>query len=142
MPMKPTYKIATLDDIQSPVPPDPDSFDWKPIRHHMGISAFGVNAGVARNVGDWVVEEHTERQGGAAGHEELYYVASGHARFVIEGEGIDAPAGTLVFVRDPDALRSAKALEAGTTVLYIGAEPGAAFEVSPWERKYFDRQGA
>ena len=132
------YTIARLDDIPSPVPPDPDSFHWKPIRHHMGIRAFGVNAGVAPRAGDWVVEEHTERQGGAAGHEELYYVARGHARFSIDGEEVDAPSGTLVFVPDPDTLRSAKALSAGTTVLYMGAEHGVAFTVSPWEKKHFD----
>ena len=132
------YTVARLDDIPSPVPPDPDSFVWKPIRHHMGVRAFGVNAGVAPRAGDWVVEEHTERGGGAAGHEELYYVANGHARFTVDGEEFDAPAGTLVFVPDPDTLRSAKALSAGTTVLYMGAERGVAFTVSPWEKKHFD----
>jgi len=131
------YKVARLAEISSPVAPDPDSFEWKPIRHHLGIRAFGVNAGVAPRVGDWVVEEHTELQGGAAGHEELYVVTRGHARFSIDGEEVDAPAGTYVFVPDPETLRSAKAQEAGTTVLYIGAKRGRAFEVSPWERKYF-----
>jgi len=131
------YKIAKLAEIPSPVPPDPDSFEWKPIRHHLGVRAFGVNAGVAPRVGDWVVEEHTELQGGAAGHEELYFVATGHARFSIDGEEVDAPAGTLVFVPDPTTHRSAKAHEPGTTVLYIGARRGVAFEISPWEQKYF-----
>ena len=133
-----TYTIARLDEIPSPVPPETDSFEWKPIRHHLGIRAFGVNAGVAPRAGDWVVEEHTEVQANAAGHEELYFVASGRARFSIDGEQVDAPAGTLVFVPDPATLRSAKAEEAGTTVLYVGARRGTAFEVSPWERKYFD----
>ena len=132
-----TYTIARLDEIPSPVPPEADSYEWKPIRHHLGIRAFGVNAGVAPHVGDWVVEEHTELQGGAAGHEELYFVARGRARFSIDGEEIDAPAGTLVFVPDPATLRSAKAEEPGTAVLYIGAKHGQAFDVSPWERKYF-----
>ncbi len=131
------YRVARLAEIPSPVPPDPDSFEWKPIRHHLGVRAFGVNAGVAPRAGDWVVEKHTEVQDGAAGHEELYFVASGHARFSIDGEEVDAPVGTLVFVPDPETLRSAKAQEAGTTVLYVGARPGSAFEVSSWERKYF-----
>ena len=132
-----TYEIARLDEIPSPVPPDQDSYEWKPIRHHLGIRAFGVNAGVAPRVGDWVVEEHTELGGGSAGHEELYFVARGSARFSVDGEEFDALAGTLVFVPDPATLRSAKAQEPGTAVLYIGAKHGEAFEVSPWERKYF-----
>ena len=136
--MAANYTIARLDEIRSPVPPDPDSFEWKPIRHHLGIRAFGVNAGVASRAGDWVVEEHTELQGGAAGHEELYFVARGRARFSIEGEEFDAPAGTLVFVPDPATLRSAKALEPGTAVLYVGAKRGQAFEISPWERRHFE----
>ena len=132
------YKVARLTDIATAVPPDPDSFEWKPIRHHFGVRSFGINAGVAPRVGDWVVEKHTELEGGAAGHEELYFVATGHALFSIDGEEVDAPAGTFVFVPDPETLRSAKAQEAGTAVLYFGAKPGVAFEISPWERKYFN----
>jgi mannose-6-phosphate isomerase-like protein (cupin superfamily) len=85
-----------------------------------------------------VVEDHTEVQDNAAGHEELYHVVRGHARFTIDGKEVDAPAGTLVFVGDPATRRAAKALEAGTTVLCIGARRGAAFDISAWERKYFD----
>ncbi len=45
-----------------------------------------------------------------------------------------APAGSLVYVKDPRARRSAIADEAATTVLVIGGRPGEAFSVSPWER--------
>ena len=134
--MADTYKIARLDEIPSLVPPEPGSFDWKPVRHHLGIRSFGVNAGIASQAGDWVVEDHTELEDNSAGHEELYFVARGIAHFTVNGEEFDAPAGTLVFVPDPAAQRSAKALVAGTTVLYIGAKPGEAFEVSAWEQKY------
>lgn len=136
--MSNAYKIARLDEIPTPVPPDPDSFEWKPIRHHLGIRAFGVNAGVAARAGDWVVEDHNEIDGGAARHEELYFVARGEARFKVEDEEFDAPTGTLVFVPDPATRRSAKALAPGTAVLYVGARRGEAFSVSPWERKHFE----
>ncbi|HXV77359.1 MAG TPA: hypothetical protein VD788_13655 [Candidatus Polarisedimenticolaceae bacterium] len=132
------YRVATLDDIPRGAEPGAGSYEWKPIRHHLGIRAFGVNAGIARQPGDWVVEDHTELDDNASGHEELYYVARGRARFTIDGNELDAPAGTLVFVADPATRRSAKACEAGTTVLYVGARAGQAFTVSPWERKYFD----
>src|SRR5205814_8947924 len=71
-----------------------------------------------------VISEHDETP---SGHEELYLVLEGHATFTVAGEEIDAPAGTLVFVRDPAAKRGAVAREAGTTVLTVGARPGAAY---------------
>ncbi|MFN2432124.1 MAG: hypothetical protein ABR599_04785 [Gemmatimonadota bacterium] len=113
--------------------------DWKPIRHHLGILGFGVNAYVARSAGDALVPEHDEvpAEGpGLEGHEELYFVSRGRARFRVDGEDVDAPAGTLVFVRDPTVVRSAVAAEDGTTVLVAGAQPGIAFSVSPWETSY------
>src|SRR5207248_3853997 len=76
------------------------------------------------------VEEHTGEQ---SGHEELYVVVSGRARFELDGEAFDAPAGTLVFLRDPSVKRHAVAEEPGTTVLAIGAKPGEAYEPSAWE---------
>jgi len=77
-----------------------------------------------------------------AKHEELYVVVDGHATFTVNGEEIDAPAGTLVFVSDPDARRGAVAKDAGTTVLVVGATPGKAFEVSPWEESWREGQEA
>lgn len=84
-----------------------------------------------------IVGEHTELEESGSRHEELYYVASGRARFTVDGEEVDAPAGTFVHVRAPGATRGAVAREAGTTSLCVGGEPGAAFAVSPWERRYF-----
>ena len=75
------------------------------------------------------MEEHTEQ---SLGHEELYVVISGRATFELDGERLDAPAGTFVFLRDPAVKRYAKAAEPETTVLAIGGEPGR-HEVSAWE---------
>jgi hypothetical protein len=135
------YRTQRLDDIPSPIETPSGAPEWKPIRHHFDVRAFGVNANVAHSAGDPVVEDHTEIQEGCMRHEELYLVTRGHARFSVAGETIDAPAGTLVFVRDPEARRGAVALEAGTTVLAIGGEPGVAYRVSPWEEKYFGAAG-
>jgi hypothetical protein len=49
----------------------------------------------------------------------------------------DAPAGILVFVRDPALIRSARATVDGTAILAVGARPEVAFEVSRWERAWF-----
>jgi hypothetical protein len=48
---------------------------------------------------------------------------SGRARFTLDGETLEAPAGTLVFVRDPAVRREAVATEAGTEVLALGGPP-------------------
>ena len=67
------------------------------------------------------------------GQEELYVVVAGHATFAVAGEEVDAPAGTLVFVRDPALRRAAVAHEAGTTLLCVGGRPGQPFRISTWE---------
>ena len=107
---------------------------WAMVRTHFGITAFGVNAYVADEAGIEVVGEHDELGERSGKHEELYFVASGHATFTVNGYEIDAPSGTFVFVRDPAAKRSAVAKEAGTTIVIAGGKPGEAFTPSPWER--------
>ena len=102
---------------------------WKPVRKTLGVTAFGINAYTAANAGDEVVEEHTESQ---LGHEEIYAVVAGHAVFTVDGETVDAPTGTVVYLDDPAERRSAVAQEPGTTVLAIGGVPGR-HEVSAWE---------
>ncbi len=107
---------------------------WAMVRTHFGITAFGVNAYVADEAGLDVVSEHDELGERSGKHEELYFVSSGHAAFTINGDEIDAPSGTFVFVRDPAAKRKAVAKESGTTILIVGGRPGEAFEPSAWER--------
>jgi hypothetical protein len=120
---------------------DPDLDPWIPVRHRLGVSAFGINAWSAKEVGDRIIEEHDEQNDDPAqSHEELYLVIDGHATFTVGGEEIDAPRGTFVFVKDPSLVRTAFGKEAGTTILSIGAAPGATFDVSPWERKYTDAE--
>ena len=73
---------------------------------------------------------------GAGGHEEMYVVIRGRATFTLDGEEVDAPAGTIVFIRDPALKRVAIAEEEGTVVLAVGGEPGRAYELSPWEYNF------
>ena len=134
---------AHLDDVPAVVFDSDAEPDWKPLRHHLGIGAFGVNAWVAPEAGGQAVERHDEapEDGGTNGHEELYVVVRGHARFTVGDEEIDAPEGTLVFVADPALVREAIASEAGTTVLAIGAARGVAFEPSDWEQGWLRKVG-
>lgn len=123
-----TYQVARLDELDRV--PVMQGLEWRPIRSRLGIQAFGVNAYTAEKPGDWVVEEHTE---GSLRHEELYLVVRGRARFTLAGEELDAPAGTIVFISDPDIKRVAVAEEEGTAVLAVGGKPGEAFTPSAWE---------
>lgn len=109
---------------------------WKPVRRTLGIEAFGMNAYTAERVGDDVVESHTEQ---SLGHQEVYVVLSGRATFELDGETLDAPAGTVVFLRDPATRRHARAAEPGTTVLAVGGKPGEAYTPSAWEW-YFEAE--
>lgn len=111
---------------------------WIPIRDHLGIGSFGVNAYRAENAGDNVISDHVET---LSNHEELYVVVEGHATFTVDGDEIDAPVGTLVFV-DPETRRSAVAKEPGTTVVVTGATPGKVFEISAWEETWQPNQAA
>jgi mannose-6-phosphate isomerase-like protein (cupin superfamily) len=131
---KARYRVVKIDEIpELTYEKEPHESDWKPVRIHLGIRSFGTNAYIAREAGQEVVGEHSEVD---THHEELYFVVNGRATFTVEGEDIDAPAGTFVYVPDPGATRSAVAREAGTTVICFGGTPGEAFEVSSWERKY------
>ncbi len=51
----------------------------------------------------------------------------------MDGEDVDAPRGTALFVRDPAARRSGRATEDGTIVLVVGGRPGEAFSPGPGE---------
>ena len=117
--------LSEIEDLAGP-----GTLRWTPVRRRFDVRAFGVNAYTAQKAGQEVVEEHTEQQ---LGHEELYVVVAGHARFTLDGEDVDAPAGTLVYLSDPTVRRAAHAQEAGTTVLALGGKPGEAYEVSGWE---------
>jgi tetratricopeptide (TPR) repeat protein len=122
----PAVDSARLDEIER----DPTRPEWIPIRRRFGIAAFGVNAWSAAGPEDDLIPEHEES---SIGHEELYVVVDGQATFTVGGEEIDAPAGTIVFVRDPAVQRGARAKDGGATILTVGAKPGEAFGISPWE---------
>jgi len=127
----PGFSVAHLDEVEELEVAD--GLHMLPLRRRLGINAFGINGWKVANAGDRVIEEHDETGSNAARHEELYVVVRGRADFTIGEQQIDAPAGTLVFVRDQALRRGAVAREAGTVVLAIGGVVGQAYEVGPWE---------
>ena len=143
-PRKAPFGAVLLTDVVRATDIDPDypdatDGDFHLVRRHFDIRAFGVN-GITGNAGEELVEPHHERDDEVNltdGHEELYAVMSGHAVFTVDGSDVDAPAGTLVFVRDPALVRSARAIADDTAILAIGGRPGVPFEISRWERAWF-----
>ncbi len=122
-----SWQSVRIEEIE---PIEVAGVSWRALRRTLGVEAFGINAYTADAPGDHVVERHTEAD---LGHEEVYVVLSGRATFVLGEETLDAPAGTVVFVRDPSVQREATAEQAGTTVLAIGGKPGQAYAPSAWE---------
>jgi tetratricopeptide (TPR) repeat protein len=122
------YAMARIDEIDEI---DDGRCPMRPVRHHFGIMSFGVNAWTARNAGDRIINEHDEAAAGDE-QEELYLVQAGRARFELNGESLDAPAGTMVFVR-PAVKRTAFAEEPETTIVALGGVPGKAYEPGGWE---------
>ena len=125
------FQVTRFDDLER-IPLDGNQ--WRPIRRALGVTGFGINAYTAAEAGAEVIEPHDETSAGAGGHEELYLVVSGAAEFTIDGERVDAPAGTLILV-PVAAHRVAVATEPETTVLVIGGVPGS-MRVSPFEYWY------
>ena len=113
----PKWQVARLDDIER------RGRDI-PVREHLGIHAFGVNAYTPGENGT-LIGEHDEA---GSGQEELYLVLDGTASFEVDGQAFEAPAGTFVSV-PPESKR--KATGEGT-VLAIGATPGEAYRGIDW----------
>jgi len=117
------YAVAQIDEIDEI---SDGRCPWRPVRHHFGITSFGVNAFTGKEAGDRLINEHDESEEQDL-QEELYLVQRGRARFELDGEQVDAPAGTLVFAR-PSVKRTAFAEEPGTTIVALGGTPGKAYE--------------
>ncbi len=128
------YSVTRFDAIDEI---DDGGVPYRPVRRHFGIASFGVNSFTGRKSGDRIINEHSEEDD----QEELYLVLLGRATFELDGERVDAPAGTLVFA-EPGAKRTAFAEQDGTTVVVVGGKPGKVYEVlgfeawAPFQRLY------
>jgi len=128
------YAVSTLADMpEVPTFSDPGDPAWKPIQHYLGLTAFGINAFIAKAAGDTIASPHDEAD---FGQEEVYVVVAGRARVTVGNDEMDAPAGTVVAVRDPALIRSVVAVDAGTTVLAVGCARGC-FQTS-WRPVHFE----
>jgi hypothetical protein len=110
------WRVARLDDLER-------RGRFIPVREHLGIHSFGINA-VEQGEDGTLINEHDE----SGGQEEVYVVLEGTATFEIDGETFEAPAGTFVSVR-PEARRKATG---DATVLALGGTPGEAYQALDW----------
>ncbi|HEY2326455.1 MAG TPA: cupin domain-containing protein [Gaiellaceae bacterium] len=102
------------------------------LRRDFGITSFGINAFYQGVNGEEVISEHTEGGEDASGHEELYIVLAGSATFTIDGDTVEAPQGTAIFI--PAATkRAAVANDDDTTIVVVGGTPGEAWKLSAGE---------
>ena len=100
------WQVEAVNDVP-PVKPDwPPT--WKSIRHHFGITAFGINA-VTKDADNVLIPEHDESE---SGQQEIYFVHRGTVRVTLDGEEHEAPEGAMIA---------------------IGGTPGKAYEVGAWE---------
>jgi hypothetical protein len=63
------YAVAHLDEIEEM---NDGRCPYRPVRHHFGITAFGITAWTARDAGDRIINEHDEAEPDL--NEELYLV--------------------------------------------------------------------
>lgn len=121
------YAVAHVDEVAEC---SDAGAHYRPIRHHLGITAFGVTAWTAHAAGDVVINEHDEDDPTA--DQELFLVLRGHAVFDLGGDRVEATPGTLVQA-SPGIRRSAYATEADTMILVVEGTPGAAYTARGWE---------
>ena len=124
-----TWRIASIEDIPAEEGESPGT-EWKPVRRFFDVRSFGTNLARASAAGDILTHDHDEVE---ARHEELFLIVSGHATYRVDGQEIDAPAGTFLYVPDPATVRGVVAREPGTVMFVVGAEVGASFTPSEWD---------
>jgi len=121
-----TYAIARLDEIDALAD---GRYHYRPVRHHFGITSFGVTTWLGATAGDPIINEYDEESEPA---EELFVVVSGRAIFEVEGEEVEVAPGTLIFTRQ-GTRRTAVAAEPGTTILVFDGRPDKAYDATGWE---------
>jgi hypothetical protein len=121
------WKAAHLDEIAEF---DDAGCRYRPVRLHLGLTAFGASVWTGKSAGDLVINEHDP--GDPTADQELFLVVRGHASFEVDGQRVEAPAGTFVTVQ-PGIRRRAHAGAPETAILLIEGTPGKGYAPRGWE---------
>jgi quercetin dioxygenase-like cupin family protein len=114
-----SYAYVDVDDIP---------YLWgtfKPVRHHLGATAFGFTQ--IDFPADKIGSEHDETE---SGQEEVYLCLDGSGTLEVDGEVVEMRPGRYVLV-SPDAKRRPAAGAEGMSFLVVGGVPGGVYQ--PWE---------
>jgi hypothetical protein len=123
------WTTVGIDDVEA-VPWRGTELVWRPVRAALGTRVVGLSAYTADAAGQEIVEDHVEDADGR-GHEEVYLVVRGSARFVLDGDVLDAPAGTFVRIAS-HVRRSAVAVDVPAAVVVVGGDPDYEPAASEW----------
>ena len=77
------WRAVALDEVEAR-PWLGTELTWHALREELGAHIVGMSAYTAEHAGQEVVEAHAENKGGR-GHEEVYVVLRGRARFTLDG---------------------------------------------------------
>ena len=114
------YAIAHRDELER-------TGDWALVRRSLDCRAFGVN--LVEIPPGQSIPEHDET---SRDQEELFFVVSGSATLVIDGEDHAAPAGTFARL-DPPRRRTVRNASPETcSVLIFSAPTTSGFEPMEW----------
>jgi quercetin dioxygenase-like cupin family protein len=115
-----SFTVAHRDDCET-------SGNWTLVRRTLGLRAFGLNL-VDLPAGEQIPEhDETERD-----HEEVFFVVSGTATLLIDGERHAAPAGTFARL-DPGHARTVRNDgDRAASVLIASAPRSSGYEPLAW----------
>ena len=123
------WTAVGIDEVEA-VPWRGTELVWRPVRAALGARVIGISAYTAETAGQEIVEDHVEDADGR-GHEEVYLVVRGSARFVLDGEPVRARAGTFLRVAS-HVRRSAVAVDVPAAVVVVGGDPDYEPAASEW----------
>ena len=120
-----SLRVARIDEIPT-APNDVDGLQWHPVRHHLGITAFGVQ--VMDLPPDYTTQSHDEA---GSGQQELYVGLRGTGWVLTDEQRLPAGEGTLVRIDAGVGRRLASGPD-GVRILCVGGVPGGVYEPPEW----------
>jgi quercetin dioxygenase-like cupin family protein len=118
--MNPGYAIVHRDELER-------TGNWALVRRSLELRSFGVNLVDIPPGGS--IPEHDET---GRDQEELFFVVSGSAALVVDGEEHPAPAGTIARL-DPDRRRTVRNTgDEPASVLIVSAPRSSGYEPMDW----------